>query len=191
MGNDYWTWPTFDWTWKDFANYCIENGVNHMHRRTDGFPRGYKEGKTNTWQECEIECAKIAACKGFTWHEPSNHFKNSCSLYSTHNGKTEGDSTVSGRKECFDSINQLLGWGRPLSVWFLFRTSTRLGIIKYGFISRKQIGGGYIIYEYTIYYVLRNLFVSWLIGRSTQQSLFLEIFWKNLKFMCIFINDSG
>ena len=132
MGNDYWIWPTLEkqnwklhWknyirnyignttfdllTWKDFAYACIENGVNHMHRRTDGFPRGYKEGKTNTWQECEIECAKIAACKGFTWHEPSNHFKNSCSLYSSHNGKTEGDSTVSGRKECFDSINQSLG----------------------------------------------------------------------------------
>ena len=37
------------------------------------------------------------------------------SLYLTHNRESR-DSTVSGRKECFDLINQLLGWGRPLSV---------------------------------------------------------------------------
>ena len=80
---------------------CEEDGVVYMHRKA---PVGYKQKKTETWQECQELCAEMEPCKGFTWHKPHNTFgspRNSCSLYSTHVGRKKKDSTVSGRKECF------------------------------------------------------------------------------------------
>ena len=75
---------------------CEEDGVVYMHRKA---PVGYKQKKTETWQECQELCAELEPCKGFTWHKKSNHYAKGCSLFSAYKGKMNG-TAVSGPKEC-------------------------------------------------------------------------------------------
>ena len=79
---------------------CEEDGIIYYERDLTGFPDGYKEEITDTWQECQKKCAKIEACKGFTWHKENSAYPKSCSAFSEHGGKGYSDTTVSGPKEC-------------------------------------------------------------------------------------------
>ena len=81
---------------------CQEDGVVYMHRKFPDAPVGAleRDGKTDTWQECQKRCAEIEQCKGFTWHKESSQYTKYCSLFSSHSGKITGGRTVSGLKEC-------------------------------------------------------------------------------------------
>ena len=84
---------------------CEEEGVVYMHRKLEDAPDNYKEGKTDTWHECQKLCSKLEKCKGFTWHKKNNHdHPKGCSLFSTYGWKATGywwtKTAVSGRKEC-------------------------------------------------------------------------------------------
>ena len=68
-----------------------------MHRKA---PVGYKQKKTETWQECQELCAQLEPCKGFSWHKKNNYWAKACSLFSAHSGKIKFSSVVSGPKEC-------------------------------------------------------------------------------------------
>ena len=70
-----------------------------MYRKFPDAPDGYKETKTDTWQECQKLCKDIKPCKGFTWHKKNNPYKNWCAHFSSHSGKIKG-TAVSGPKEC-------------------------------------------------------------------------------------------
>merc|ERR1719234_1893841 len=78
---------------------CEEDGKVYVHRKFPDAPDGYKEEKTDTWQECQKKCAEMEPCKGFTWHKKNNPYKKACSLFSSHSGKIKG-TAVSGPKEC-------------------------------------------------------------------------------------------
>jgi len=78
---------------------CEEDGIVYMYRKFPDAPDGYKEEKTETWQECQELCAELEPCKGFSWHKKNNHWAKVCSLFSAHSGKIKG-SAVSGPKEC-------------------------------------------------------------------------------------------
>merc|ERR1719234_2099494 len=78
---------------------CEEDGVVYLHRKFPDKPDGYKEEKTDTWQECQKKCAEMEPCKGFTWHKKNNPYKKACSLFSSYSGKIKG-TAVSGPKEC-------------------------------------------------------------------------------------------
>ena len=78
---------------------CQEDDVVYMYRKFPDAPAGFKERKTDTWQECRKECAEMEPCKGFTWHKENNRYKKVCSLFSTFNGKVR-NRAVSGPKEC-------------------------------------------------------------------------------------------
>ena len=78
---------------------CEEDGTVYVHRKFPDKPDGYKEEKTDTWQECQKKCAEMEPCKGFTWHKLNNHYKKACALFSSHSGKIKG-TAVSGPKEC-------------------------------------------------------------------------------------------
>ena len=72
-----------------------------MYRKFHDAPAGLRlHEKTDTWQECQKNCAKIEQCKGFTWHNENSFYAKSCALFSTHSGKITGAKTVSGLKEC-------------------------------------------------------------------------------------------
>ena len=79
---------------------CQEEGVVYMYRRFRNAPAGFKQGKTDTWQECQKSCEEIDQCKGFTWHKENNRYSKACAFFSTHSGKISGKKTVSGLKEC-------------------------------------------------------------------------------------------
>ena len=72
----------------------------YWHRKTTGFPDDYEAEYTDTWQECQKICAKIEACKGFTWHKENSAYPKSCSPFSEYGWKGKSDTTVSGPKEC-------------------------------------------------------------------------------------------
>ena len=78
---------------------CQEDDVVYMYRKFPDAPAGFKERKTDTWQESQKECAEMEPCKGFTWHQENNHYKKVCSLFSTFTGKVR-NRAVSGPKEC-------------------------------------------------------------------------------------------
>ena len=83
-------------------NNCIEHGVNYFHRRfLDNKHICTKhEKKTDTWQECQKNCAECEQCNFFTWHKPTNNrWKNVCALSHSF-GFKHADTTVSGPKEC-------------------------------------------------------------------------------------------
>ena len=44
---------------------CQEDDVVYMYRKFPDAPAGFKERKTDTWQECQKECAEMEPCKGF------------------------------------------------------------------------------------------------------------------------------
>jgi len=79
---------------------CEKDGLLHWHRKTTGFPDDYEAEHTDTWQECQKICAKIEACKGFTWHKENSAYQKSCSLFSEYGWKGLSNTTVSGPKEC-------------------------------------------------------------------------------------------
>jgi len=90
---------------------CEEDGVVYMYRKTTGFPDDYEYKKnTDTWQECQKECAKIEPCRGFTWHKDTegSDYPKSCSLFSIHRGKMRSWTTVSGPKECPSRIKEII-----------------------------------------------------------------------------------
>merc|ERR1719234_178042 len=78
---------------------CEEDGTVYIHRKFPDKPDGYKQQKTDTWQQCQKLCAEMEPCKGFTWHKLNNHYKKACALFSSHSGKIKG-TAVSGPKEC-------------------------------------------------------------------------------------------
>ena len=84
---------------------CQKEGVVFLYREFPDAPEGYKEEKTKSWQECRQKCAKIEACKGFTWHNGNNFYAFACSLFSAHNGQMGISTTVSGLKGCPTSAN--------------------------------------------------------------------------------------
>ena len=71
-----------------------------MYRKFPDAPDGYKDEKTETWQECQELCAQLEPCKGFSWHKKNNRWAKACSLFSAHKGKIKFSSVVSGPKEC-------------------------------------------------------------------------------------------
>ena len=77
-----------------------------MFRAFPDAPAGVMErdGRTDTWQQCQKRCAEIEQCKGFTWHKENNRHTKHCALFSTHHGKIAGGRTVSGLKECPKAI---------------------------------------------------------------------------------------
>ena len=79
---------------------CEEDGLLHYDRETTGFPEGYEEENMDTWQECQKKCAKIEACKGFSWHNKNSAYPKSCSLFSEYGWKENNHTGVSGPKEC-------------------------------------------------------------------------------------------
>ena len=83
---------------------CEEDGLLYYDRKTPGFPDGYEEENMDTWQECQKKCAKIEACKGFTWHNEISNFPKSCSLVSKYGWKGESARTVSGPKDCPSNV---------------------------------------------------------------------------------------
>ena len=90
---------------------CQEDGVVYMWRAFPDAPAGYMErdGKTESWEECQKRCGDMEQCKGFTWHKGSSRYSKHCSLFSSHSGKITGGRTVSGLKECPKAIKENSG----------------------------------------------------------------------------------
>ena len=79
---------------------CQKDDLLYWYRKTTGFPDDYEAEYTDTWQECQKICAKIEACKGFTWHKENSAYPKSCSAFSEHGAKGYSNTTISGPKEC-------------------------------------------------------------------------------------------
>ena len=86
---------------------CEEDGVVYMYRKFPDKPYGYKDRKTETWQECQRLCSEMETCKGFTWHNEDTYeveYRKGCSLFSTYEWRATGywwsNTAISGLKEC-------------------------------------------------------------------------------------------
>ena len=89
-----------EWEDKTPPYDCQEDRKVYLHRKFPDKPKGYKQGKTETWQECQKQCAEIKTCKFFSWHNHKNRYAKSCSLMSKYTGKISYGTVVSGPREC-------------------------------------------------------------------------------------------